>query len=233
MKFDNLFKLAGGLASKDTACPGCRQAIPLDDINIAKDIALCRGCGKVWTFSLIRAAQELAGVDLQKPPQGVRIVEDHRGETRIRYHRISRALIFLIPFTACWSGLSMFGIYGSQFKKGQFNLGESLFGLPFLIGTVVLCSIILFGLFGRWEITIRRGEGTCFVGVGPAGWRRRFTFGPQASVSLEMSSYRVNQVPQEAITIHEGGAKIISFGAPITSREAKVFIAAAMSGAMA
>ena len=233
MKFDNLFQLAGGLESKDTTCPGCRQAIPLDDINIAKDIALCRGCGKVWTFSLIRATQELARVNLQNPPRGVRFERDHHGVTSIGYHRIPRALIFLIPFTACWSGFSMFGIYGSQFKKGQFDLSQSLFGLPFLIGTAVLCSIILFGLFGRWQINIRRGEGTCFVGVGPIGWRRRFTVGPQASVSLEMSSYRVNQVPQEAITIHEGGVKIISFGASIASREAKVFIAAAMSGAMA
>ena len=233
MKFDNLFKPTDGLESRDTNCPGCGHAIPLDDINVAKDIALCRSCGKVWTFSLIRATKELAGVNLQKPPKGVRIEDDFQGGTRIRYHRISRALIFLIPFTALWSGFSMFGIYGSQIKNGHFDLGHSLFGLPFLIGTVVLCSIILFGLFGRWEIKTRRGEGSCFVGVGPFGWRRQFIFGPNASVSLEMSSFRVNQVPQEAITIQENGTKIISFGAPISSREAKVFIAAAISGAMA
>src|SRR2546423_1645734 len=116
-----MFNPANVLEAKETLCPDCRNVISLEDVNVAKDIALCRGCGKVWTFSLVRATKELAGVDLQNPPKGVRIEEDFQGGMRIRFHRISRSLIFLIPFTALWSGFSMWGIYGSQIRKGEFD----------------------------------------------------------------------------------------------------------------
>jgi len=86
--------------------------------------------------------------------------------------------VFLILFTAVWGGGSMIGIYGSQIKSGHFDVSKSPLSLPFLIGTIVLCSITAFLLFGRWEIKLRRGEGIVFTGVGQLGWRRRFTFGP-------------------------------------------------------
>jgi hypothetical protein len=233
VKFGSMFKPPAALESKDATCPGCGSSISLDDINVAKDIALCRACGKVWSFAEMAGTSELSGVDLQNPPRGVRVTTAYDGGTKIIYRRISPSLLFLIPFTAAWGGFSMWGIYGSQIRNGHFQLFESLFGLPFLIGTIVLCSIILFGLFGRWEINVRRGEGTCFVGAGPIGWNRRFNFSSSARVSLEMSNFRSNNQPQEAITIQQDGQKIISFGSTISSREAKVFITAAMSRAMA
>lgn len=217
---------------RGNVCPGCHSEIPLDDINVAKDIALCRACGKTWTFSLVQSAGELGEVNLQQPPRWVQIETDYQGGTTIRYRRRSKALFFLIPFAALWSGGSMVGIYGSQIRQGKFDLGQSLFGLPFLIGTIILCSAIAFLLFGHWEINLRRGEGTVFLGVGSLGWRRSFAFGPGAQVSLQQSSYQVNHVPQDAIAVTEAGQKLISFGAPIQPREAKLFIAAAMSRAM-
>ncbi|MFO1488299.1 MAG: hypothetical protein U1F65_07465 [Verrucomicrobiota bacterium] len=231
MKIENLFNAVGSIEGSKAACPNCRQAIPLDDINVVKDIALCRSCGKTWAFSQTTAVKELDGVDFRQPPKGVRLTTDHHGATRIVYRRLSPILIFLIPFTALWSGFSMWGIYGRQIRQGNFDLGQSLFGLPFLLGTIVLCTVILFGLFGRWEVRVRNGEGSCFVGVGPFGWRRKFAFGSRAVVTLETSSYRVNHRAQDAITIQQDGGKIISFGAPIPSREAKVFMAAAIQRA--
>lgn len=232
MKFGSLFKSADASASASATCPGCGKLISLDDINVAKDVALCRGCGKVWSFALITSEAELSGVDFQNPPKSVRVEQDLQGGIKIIYRRISPMLLFLIPFTAVWSGLSLVGIYGTQIRKGEFDLSQSLFGLPFLLGSLVLFAIILFGLFGRWKITMRRREGNCFVGVGPFGWQRNFSFGPDARVSLEMSNYRVNNQPQEAITIQENGRKVISFGATIGSRDVKVFIAAAMNRAI-
>ena len=232
MRLDSLFSSGDSANAAAALCPGCRHPIPLDDINVAKDLALCRACGKTWTFSQVNAAKALAGVDLGHPPKGVRVTE-YQGSTKIVYHRISPTLLFLIPFTALWSGFSMYGIYGSQIRQGKFDLFSSLFGLPFLMGTVVLCMVILFGLFGRWEINLRRGEGNCFVGIGPFGWRRRFKGGPGARASLEMSSFRTNNQPQESILIEDGGTKIISFGATLGKRDVKVFIAAAISRALA
>ena len=229
MKFGSFLGVKAEPDATGSLCPGCRNLIPLEDINVAKDIALCRSCGKTWTFSLVRSAKEMGDVNLEQPPRWVRLETDYEGTTTIRYHRISRALIFLIPFTALWGGFSLAGIYGSQIKRGHFDLHQSLFGLPFLLGTVVLCSVIMFLLFGRWEVKLRRGEGTVFTGVGPAGWRRRFAFGPGVQVSLEQSSFEVNHQRQEAIVVTQSGQKLISFGAPMQPREVKVFIAAAMT----
>jgi hypothetical protein len=51
-------------------------------------------------------------------------------------------------------------------------------------------------------------------------------------VSLQPSNYEVNHQRQEAIVVTQSGQELISFGAPMQPREAKVFIAAAMSRAM-
>jgi hypothetical protein len=231
MQFGSFFGLNAPADAANSLCPGCRHPIPLQDINVAKDIALCRSCGKTWTFSLVRSASEIGEVNLEQPPRGVRVETDFEGTT-IRYRRISRGVIFLIPFTAAWGGFSLAGVYGSQIRSGHFELGQSLFGLPFLLGTVGLCTAILYMLFGRWEIKLQRGEGTVFTGVGPVGWRRRFEFGLGAQVALEPSSYEVNHQRQEAIVLSQGGQKVISFGASLQPREMKIFIAAAMSRAI-
>jgi hypothetical protein len=217
----------------DAKCPGCGQTIPLEDINVAKDLALCRACGKTWAFSLVNATSELKNISPDNPPKGVRVETDYEGGTKIIYKRVSPIAFFFVIFTAIWGGGSMFGIYGSQLKKGHFSVVESLFGLPFLFGTIVLCSLTAFFLFGRWEIKVRGREGSVFVGVGGLGWRRQFTCGPDTRVMLEMSSVRVNNQQQEAIILLQGSERVISFGAAITNREVKLYIAAALSRAIA
>ena len=231
MNFGSLYPTTPTQAG-EAICPGCGHTIPLDDINVAKDLALCRACGKTWTFSLVNATKELKNISPENPPKGVRVETDYEGATKITYKRVSPAAIFLVIFTAFWGGGSMFGIYGTQLKKGHFSLGESLFGLPFLFGTIVLCSATAFCLFGRWEVRVRGRDGSVFVGVGPLGWRRPFSCGPDTRVSLEMSSFRVNNQQQEAIVLQKGSEKIISFGAAISNRDVKLFIAAALSRAI-
>jgi hypothetical protein len=229
-----LGSLFSGKTSGDAVksrCPDCRAEIPLDDINVAKDLALCRACGKTWPFSSLQSVAEVAGVDLSLPPRGVRVETGMDGSTVITYRRLSGALLFLVPFTALWSGGSMAGIYGTQIARRHFDWKMSLFGLPFLAGTVVLCSVITFMLFGKWKITVRRGEGTVFVGVGGIGRTRRFDCGPGTRASLEASSVRVNNQSQEAIVVSRAGEKLLTFGAALSSRDVKLFIAAAMNRA--
>ena len=48
----------------------------------------------------------------------------------------------------------MAGIYGTQIASGSFDLKLCLFGLPFLAGTVVLATIILYLLFGKTTVTL-------------------------------------------------------------------------------
>ena len=207
-------------------CQSCGAAIALADVNVANDIALCRACGKTMPFSEIAPIPGSENVDLAHPPKGVRIEESPIHGRSITYRKIPLVVLFLIPFTAAWSGFSMYGIYGSQFKKGEFDLASSLFGLPFLIGTVFLVSFILFCLFGRWRIGYSGGVLAASMQVGPIGWTRRLVCDKSARVSIRPAKWQKNNVPQNLIQVECQG-NTLKFGSPIPD-EAKAFIAEAI-----
>ncbi|HMP77074.1 MAG TPA: hypothetical protein PKE12_12335 [Kiritimatiellia bacterium] len=207
-------------------CPLCHAAIALDDVNVATDIALCRACGKTFSFSLARGASELGAVDFETPPRGLRAGVNEEGGIELRYRRLSPALLFLIPFTAVWSGFSMWGIYGTQIARREFDLGQSLFGIPFLLGTIVLLGVIAFMLAGHWRVTLWKGGGTVFAGIGRLGWTRAFDYGPTSLVSLRVVPARGDSGPQTHIVVRTEGGDF-AFGATIRD-DAKRYIAAAI-----
>ena len=110
--------------------------------------------------------------------------------TTVRFKRVSPLALFFIPFTCLWGGGSMSGIYGSQIVKQEFNWQLSLFGLPFLIGTVILVSSCLFMLFGKRVLTLSAGKGTYFTGVGPIGFTKRFTYNYNTKVEEDFTVYQ-------------------------------------------
>lgn len=205
-------------------CKYCRAAIGIADVNVATDIALCRSCGKTMSFSEIASLASIPPADLRNPPKGVRIEDELAGGRTVIYRKISPVVWFLIPFTAVWSGISMFGIYGKQLQRGVFNLHDSLFGLPFLIGTVALVSVIFFNLFGSWRIRFALDVCEVSLGVGPFRWSRRQPYDRTSRVSLQMSNVRVNNVPQEVICL-ETGDRSLKFGS-LLRKDAKTYIAA-------
>jgi hypothetical protein len=207
-------------------CGICGAGIALDDVNVATDIALCRSCGKTMPFSDIAPLPGAADVDLARPPKGVRIEDSPIRGRSIIYRKISPFVLFLIPFTAVWSGFSMTGIYGSQIKKGEFDPGMSLFGLPFLIGTIVLVSAILFMLLGRWRFSFNRGQLEVATEIGPVGWTRRLVCDKSARVSIKASAWRQNNAPQNQIHVECQGNSL-KFGAMIPD-DRKTFIAEAI-----
>ena len=108
--------------------------------------------------------------------------------------------------------------------KGKFDLESSLFGIPFLIGTIVLLGVITFLIVGKWVITLNQGEGIVFVGVGGIGWTRRFNYNKDSLVSMQMTDVKINEVSQKGILIRTDGKDFL-FGALI-KQEAKQFIGA-------
>jgi hypothetical protein len=207
-------------------CPSCGALIPLDDVNVSKDVALCRACGQSTAFSLISGAAEINLQSLAKPPRGIRMEEEPGGALKVCYRKISLVVLFLIPFTLLWGGFSVGLIYGSQIWKGKFDPHLSLFGIPFLIGTIVLLCIIIYLIFGKWVIRLDQGAGTVFMSVGSLGWTRRFTYDRSTSVTLRLTNTQVNNVPQKAIAVRTGDKEWM-FGTFIKD-EAKQFIAAAI-----
>ena len=207
-------------------CQFCKEGVSLADVNVATDIALCRHCGKTMPFSAIAPIPGAGEFDLRNPPKGVRIEESPIHGKTIIYRKIPSMVFFLIPFTAFWSGISMFGIYGKQIKSGHFDLGHSLFGLPFLLGTVVLVSIILYSLFGRTRIAFPSGMLTVAMELGPIAWTRRLVCDRGAHVSLSLTNITVNNVHQRVIQVECQG-QTLKFGA-MMSDDAKNFIAEAV-----
>jgi hypothetical protein len=210
----------------DYICPYCHAAIGLDDVNVTTDVALCRACGKTSSFALIAGSSAITPDQIEHVPKYVMVEKNPLRGTTITYRKISAILLFLIPFTAFWSGMSMWGIYGKQIARGQFDLGQSLFGLPFLIGTVILVSVILFLLLGKWQVRLHRGNGEVFVGIGPLGWTRRFSYSRDTQIALRNSSMRSNNTPLQAIVVQNGNEEFM-FGAPLTM-ETKQYIAATL-----
>jgi hypothetical protein len=207
-------------------CQSCRATIALADVNVANDIALCRACGKTMPFSEIAPIPGAENIDLTRPPKGLRIEESPIHGTSIIYRKIPLVVIFLIPFTAVWSGGAMFGIYGSQIREGRFDPATSLFGLPFFIGTMFLVSFILFCLFGRWRIGYSGGVLSAVLEMGPVGWTRRLACDKSARISIRPAKWQKNNVPQTLIQVECQGSAL-KFGSPIPD-EAKNFIAEAL-----
>jgi hypothetical protein len=112
----------------DAACPLCRSAIAADDINVATDIALCRRCGKTFSFSELVGGSPGAAVDLTTPPSGAWFEQLGDG-FRVGATTRSWTALFVIPFTCVWSGFSLKSLYGKQFSSGHFDPTSSLFGV--------------------------------------------------------------------------------------------------------
>jgi hypothetical protein len=193
-------------------CPKCRREIGNADVNVPANVAWCRGCQEAFSVAkavratgtpdetaagLVTSVDELA---LKEPPKGAWFENNFDGFVVGATTRHPVAF-FLVPFMCVWSGFSLGGIYGTQIVQGQFNLVMSLFGLPFLAGTLLFGSIALMAVCGKVTVTVCGGEGTIFTGVGPLGWRQRF------------DARAVRRVYEERGSGEDSGSKIVLEGA--------------------
>ena len=201
-------------------CPNCKAEIPLADVNVSTEIALCRRCGTTSSFSEAVATSSTP-VDLSRPPKGTWLTRRGNGfelgvSTR---HPIA---FFLVPFACVWSGGSMGGIYGTQISKGQFNLFMSLFGLPFLVGSIFLVGFTLMTICGKIVLRVDGSQGLLFTGIGPIGFRRHFNW---SSVRAIRRSQRMGRnSTHDEITIDAD--KELRFASGIKTERLEFLIAA-------
>lgn len=215
------------LSMKPFACPQCAKELPLDDVNVAQDVAVCRACGYRGAFLGATAIPPMTDEEMARPPKRVSLHREFGDALTIVCRPRRAALLFLIPFTAIWSGVSMVGIYGTQIIRGQFDWQLSLFGLPFLFVTIGFLVAILYTLFGATRITLSKGRIRMFMGVFGLGRTREMECGPGTTVAIEKSGYRVNNVPQPEVVLTSGENKL-KFGAMGLSNEAQNYVAAVL-----
>jgi hypothetical protein len=156
----------------EVVCPRCRRELPPDGVNVAKDLAYCAECRQAFSFSQLVTTAESMKIDLGRPPKGAWFERTAEGFVVGSTAR-SPIAFFLVPFMIVLSGGSLGGIYGSQIATGKFDLLMSLFGIPFLLGSVLFWSIALMAVAGRIVITRRGDELSMFTGVGPVGFTKR------------------------------------------------------------
>ncbi|MEN9360798.1 MAG: hypothetical protein RL095_2333 [Verrucomicrobiota bacterium] len=186
-------------------CPLCQRPADPTQVNMAELIAYCPDCQETWNFGAKKADDAIDDKVLAKPPSGCSRTRDVEGVV-LRTSTRSPAAFFLVPFMCVWSGFSLGGIYGTQIVQGKFNLMMSLFGIPFIAGSVLFWGIALMASIGREEILITRKELRYFIGVGRIGRRKVVALDDLKSVKLGEGE-NLNGRVSAAIVI-EGGTHL-------------------------
>ncbi len=202
--------------SESLSCPTCDTVVSPDDVNVAKDVAYCRKCNAAfslseWVHEGIENAPDPA-VDFNSPPRGVWFEQTFDGFV-IGATTRSALGCFLVPFMCVWSGGSLGGIYGSQIMSGKFDILLSLFGIPFLIGTLIFGSFALMSVLGRVVLTVNRENGSIFTGVGKIGLTKRFEWKDVTCVYEEAKRGSKGSVSKSIVL---EGKERISFGSMLS-----------------
>jgi hypothetical protein len=83
-------------------CPNCHAEIPLEDVNVTTDIALCRRCGQTSSYAELINDSRLPAFDSRNPPGGAWFQEmPPRGFT-VGVTTRSFIALFLVPFMCVW-----------------------------------------------------------------------------------------------------------------------------------
>lgn len=171
------------------ACSRCGHLIPPADLNVQTDVALCRACGHLGQVSDF-ASPRPSSHTIAHPPPGAWRRDSFAGPVFGATTR-SPLAFFLVPFMLVWTGGSLGGIYGTQIAKGEFDPFLSLFGLPFIAGSVIFWGITLMAIAGRVEVRVGPdGHGEVFTGVGRFGRRRAFDLAEVDTITEETSIVR-------------------------------------------
>ena len=197
-------------------CPACRSQIPPEQINVAANVAACAHCGEVFALSSLTETQPAAPeFDLAEPPSGAWYRQEMRG-WRIGATTRSPIAFFLVPFMCVWSGFSLGGLYGMQIVNGKFDLFMSLFGLPFLIGSLLFGGLAAMTVCGRIEVSTSDNEGRVFAGIGPFGWTRRFDWDQITEIKEEVPGYHYTGIRGQVISLV--GNTRIKFGSMLSDQ---------------
>jgi len=192
-------------------CPRCRSVIPLDDVNVATDLALCRRCNETFSYAELLEEDQEVSFTPHAEPKGAWYGESGPQSFVVGATTRSLMALFLVPFMCVWSGFSLGGIYGSQIAKGKFDLHMSLFGIPFLLGTLFFGSFAAMTVLGKVTVTGDGDGAVVFTGIGPMGWRRRFHW-REVTAIRKIEGYNRNAVYYQ-IAIE--GEKNLKFGSQV------------------
>ena len=124
----------------------------------------------------------------------------------------------------------MTGIYGTQLMKGHFNLPMSLFGLPFLIGSIFLVSWCAMSVAGKVTVSVHGDRLAIFTGVGPFGLTRTANLSDFKFVREDFG-YGTMNANRGSRVIRLEGTRAVAFGSML-SNERRYFLVGALKTAL-
>ncbi|MBJ2175876.1 hypothetical protein JBL43_16600 [Aureibaculum sp. A20] len=190
-------------------CPKCNATINTEQINVKTDIAQCTSCGTLFKISENLGNDAYDSFDKTNVVAGTWYKTEHN-DTIIGATTRSPVAIFMVPFMLVWSGGSLSGIYGTQIIKGEFNLFLSLFGIPFIIGSIVFWGVTLMSIWGKVEVTLNNKGGKVFTGIGTIGLVKNFLWKDITALKEKKANLRYPGSQGGSLVFE--GQKRISFG---------------------
>ena len=215
-------------------CPECGLPIETADLAPAQGVAVCRFCEKPYPLAACQEAvpyEQRNIVPEQAVPKGVQLEEAMDG-FRLTLSTRSCIAFFLVPFTMVWAGGSVGGIYGMQIAKGEFNLVMSLFGIPFLAGSIFLVGLTVMAVAGRCVVELAGGNFSIRTGAlgvyrtQSAAWNDVLSCRLTEATSRGRSSYSTTYQVEVAC---EGG-KTLKLGGTGAERETVLWLSRFLAG---
>lgn len=196
-------------------CPKCHGRIDAANINVQSDSALCSGCGEMFAPSMqlergsrgaanYNHAAHTAFAQAEASPR-VQLQQDGNDWTISWKRRNIISGLFIGVFLTFWGGFSVGGIYVTPFLNGQLDLQNCLFGLPFLLGSVVLFSMVMFSFFGRVVMQKQQRTLKYFVGVAGIGIYRRFDLDALQGINVIESGMKQNNQAYHCLELGSSG----------------------------
>ncbi len=231
-------------------CTKCRRPIPPDDINVANDVAYCRGCNLSYRLSELTLDDNLeTWVDLNQPPRGAWFI-NAGGDSVIGATNRSLGTAFgLLFFALFWNGIIsifvLFALSGTLhvlnlpqpdwFPAPKMNGGSMgggtvlflwLFLTPFMAVGLFVAVSCLNCLFGRTEVRVAGAQGAISTGVGALSWRRCFDASQVKAVRILQT---INSKGQDSFSllIETREGRQFKFGS-LLSGERRQFILSAL-----
>lgn len=205
-------------------CPKCGGLLAIEDVNMATDMALCRGCNKISRFSEL-VQEERDEEILDSIPRRMSVAKTVRG-LEVTYRKPKGVGFLLLLFALIWNTITyvaMFAMMGKMTHEGLFG---QLFLIPFvLVGFGTFLGAV-YVLFGRMTLTLTPGRGELFRGVGSLGRRQQFFLAKDARVSIEASNIQQNHKVLDKIVVEQPDGKPFGFGTGIAEKEAQQYAAA-------
>ena len=114
--------------------------------------------------------------------------------------------------------------------KGHFNLPMSLFGIPFLIGSIFLVSFCAMCVAGKVTVSVHGDRVAVFTGVGPFGFTRTGSLSEFKSVREDFGYGSMN-TNRASRVIRLEGTRAMAFGSML-STERRYFLIGALKTAL-